>query len=66
MSSPSEKNNNAKIDSFLQGEFDFEKIKSRCPVFEVIHGDNDPLVPLGNARFLSEKLGCDVIIVKNG
>jgi uncharacterized protein len=66
VSSPSEKNNNSKIDSFLKGEFDFEKIKSHCPVFQVIHGDNDPLVPLENARFLSEKLGCAVITVKNG
>ncbi len=66
VSSPSEKNNNPKIDGFLQSEFDFETIRSHCPVFTIIHWDNDPLVPLQNAIFLWEKLWCDVIVVENG
>lgn len=66
VSSPSERNKNSKIDSFLDRGFDFEKIQSHCSLFRVIHGDNDPLVPVENARFLSEKLWCELVIVENG
>lgn len=66
VSGPSEKNNNRKIDSFLDKNFDFERIKSKCKKFSVIHGDNDPHVPLDNAKFLSQKLNGKLIVVKNG
>jgi predicted alpha/beta hydrolase family esterase len=66
VSSPSQKNNNRKLDSFLDKEFDFEKIKSKCKLFSLIHGDNDPLVPLKDAIFLSQKLQGDLITIKNG
>jgi len=61
-----EKNNNKEIDSFLDKKFDFEKIKLNCEDFIIIHGDNDPNVPLDNARFLSKELNCELIIVENG
>jgi len=66
VSGPSEKNNNRKIDSFLDKNFDFEKIKSNCKKFSMIHGDNDPNVPLDNAKFLSQKLNGELTIVENG
>ena len=66
VSGPSEKNQNRKIDSFLDKNFNFEKIKSKCKKFSIIHGDNDPNVPLDNAKFLSEKLNGDLIFVENG
>lgn len=66
VSSPSEKNENKKIDTFLDTEFDFEKIRSSCSAFVIIHGDNDPLVPLSNAQSLSEKLWGGLIMIKNG
>jgi uncharacterized protein len=66
VSGPSEKNNNRKIDSFLDGNFDFDKIKSKCGKFTIIHGDNDPNVPLDNAKFLSEKLNGELFVVENG
>jgi predicted alpha/beta hydrolase family esterase len=66
VSSPSEKNENKKIDTFLDTEFDFEKIRSSCNTFVIIHGDNDPLVPLSNAQFLSEELWGGLIMIKNG
>lgn len=56
VSSPSVKNNNNKLDSFLNSSFDFGVIRSKCSKFSIIHGDNDPLVPQENAQFLSEKL----------
>ena len=66
VSGPSEKNNNRKIDSFLNKEFDFVKIKSHCKAFSIIHGDNDQNVPLDNAKFLSKKLDSELIIIPNG
>lgn len=66
VSGPSEKNNNRKIDSFLDKNFDFGKIKSNCKKFAIIHGDNDPNVPLDNAKFLSQELNGELVIVENG
>lgn len=66
VSGPSEKNNNSKIDNFLETPFDFENIKSKCKSFVIIHGDNDPNVPLRNAEFLSKELNGQLTIIKNG
>lgn len=66
VSGQSEKNNNRKIDSFLNKNFDFGKIKSNCKKFAIIHGDNDPNVPLDNAKFLSQKLNGELVIIENG
>ncbi len=66
VSGPSEKNNNRKIDSFLDKKFDFAKIKSNCKKFVIIQGDNDPNVPLDNAKFLSQELSGQLVIVENG
>lgn len=66
ISSPSEKNNNRKIDSFLDKNFDFEKIKSKCKAFSIIHGDNDLNIPLDNAKFLSQNINGELIIVEKG
>ncbi|MBA3732791.1 serine hydrolase family protein [Patescibacteria group bacterium] len=66
VSGPSEKNNNRKIDSFLETPFDFETIKSKCDAFTVIHGDNDPNVPLDNAKTFSRELNANLVVVENG
>lgn len=66
VSGPSEKHKIKKLDSFLDQEFDFEKIRSKCKAFSIIHGDNDPVVPLSNAKILSGKLKGELILVKNG
>lgn len=63
---PCEKNNNKKLDSFLDTPFDFETIRSHCQACSIIHGDNDPLVPLQNAQILSEKLHAPLRIIQNG
>lgn len=66
VSGPSEKNGNHKIDNFLEEPFDFEKIKQACQQFVVIHGDNDPNVPLDNARTLAHGLKGELVVVENG
>ena len=66
VSGPSEKNGNKKIEHFLENPFDFKMIRSKVSKCAVVHGDNDPVVPLNNARFLSEKLGCELIVIVGG
>lgn len=57
---------NKTLDEFLNTPFDFEKIKSKVSKFVVIHGDNDPRVPLSDAEILSTELDASLVIVKNG
>lgn len=66
VSGPSEKNNNRKIDSFLETGFDFSKILSLCGKYGVIQGDNDPNVPMSNAEYLAEQLSAELVVVPNG
>ena len=63
---PSEKTSSSKIDNFFNKDFNFDKIRLNCQKFCIIHGDNDPLVPIENAKFLSQKFNGELIIVKNG
>ncbi|MFH1162344.1 MAG: alpha/beta hydrolase [Candidatus Jorgensenbacteria bacterium] len=66
VSGPIEKTETKEIDNFLDKPFDYESIKSKAKKFAIIHGDNDPCVPLNNAETLSKELGGELIIVKNG
>ncbi len=66
VSGPSEKNNNRKIDTFLETPFDYQKAKTKCGKFLIIHGDNDPNVPVSNAGTLSRELGGELVLVPNG
>jgi len=66
VSSPSEKNTNRKLHSFLESEFDFGKIRKSAKQFIVIHGDNDQLVPVEQAVYLADTLNSPLILIKNG
>ncbi len=66
VSGPSQKITIEKIAHFIDTPFDFETITSRCAKFAVIHGDDDPVVPLSHAGYLSEKLKCDLVIIHEG
>lgn len=66
VSGPSEKINNEKAAGFLATPINFVKIQEHTLRFAVIHGDDDPVVPLQNGAFLAEKLGCDLVIVHQG
>lgn len=52
--------------SFIKDGFDWDKIKQSCPSIKIIHGDNDPYVPLEHAKYISENLGAPLDIIKNG
>lgn len=66
VSGPAEKTTNEKVAHFLNTPIDFEKIHSRVTKFAVIHGDDDPVVPIKNGGFLAEKLHCDLVIIHQG
>ncbi len=54
------------IDNFLTPEFNYEKIKSVCNKFVVVHGRDDEIVPLEHAEIISQNLDCELIIIENG
>ena len=66
VSGPSEKIHNTKSTGFLQKPFDFENILSKVTSFSIIHGDDDPIVPIQNAGYLAEKLHCDLVVIHEG
>lgn len=57
---------NASIQAFLQPPFDFEKIRSKIGTACVIHGDDDPLVPVHHAEMLAKHLSAKLVIVPQG
>ncbi len=50
------------VDPFINTEFDFEKIKSVCDNFTIIHADNDNKVPFSHAEFFEKNLDCKLIV----
>ena len=54
-----------KIKSFFETPIDFQKIKSHCSDFVVIHSDNDPYVSLKEGNIFKEKLGAKLIVKHN-
>ena len=66
VSSPSERNDNPKIDSFMLPPFDLAALKSKAGKWVVIHGDDDPFVPTSNAKALASGLGAELIWVPGG
>jgi len=51
--------------TFVTKDFDWNKIKENCAKFFMFHSDKDPYVPLEKAEELKEKLGAELIIIKN-
>jgi predicted alpha/beta hydrolase family esterase len=66
VSGPSQKNNNEKIDNFLEAPFNFPDLRLKFVKCVIIHGDDDPLVPLSNAEILAKELGGELIIISHG
>jgi hypothetical protein len=50
---------------WLTTPLDFAKIKKAAGKFTAIFSDNDPYVPLENAKDFEEKLGAKIVFVKN-
>ena len=52
--------------SFIDGGFDWNAVQSQGCDIDIIHGDNDPYVPVSHAKILSDKLNVPLNIIKNG
>ncbi len=65
-SGPIEKTENKNIANFLEQPFDFADIQSKVKKVVVIHGDNDPNVPLAQAETVARELGAELIVIENG
>jgi len=61
-----EKEDHNLVNNFMSQDFDFNYLKSVCQNFTIIHGDNDPDVPFSDALYLKEKLGANLISIKDG
>lgn len=53
------------LDELFTKPFEWEKIKSHCKKFIILHSDNDPYATLSHAQHLAEKLKGDLVIFKD-
>ena len=51
--------------TFVNKEFNWDKIKNNCCNFTLYHSDNDPYVSIEKAKELSNKLNSKLNIIKN-
>lgn len=52
--------------SFIAPPFDWDTIKNSKSDITLIHGDNDPYVPLPQPSLIADKLGIDLHLLKEG
>ena len=50
--------------TFVDKDFDWEKIKNNCKQFYLFHSDNDPYVPLEKGKELGEKVDSEIILIE--
>ncbi len=50
--------------TFVNKEFNWDKIKTNCKSFYIFHSDNDPYVPIEKAEELATKLGVKTNIIQ--
>lgn len=51
---------------FLKDTFDWETIRTNANEYILLHGDNDPYVPLRYAHSLQANLWAKLVVIKNG
>jgi len=66
VSTPCSLNNNNKIVEFLNADFNWDIIGNYKNSVVVIHGSNDPYVPISDAKEIKNKLNAKLIIIKDG
>ena len=52
--------------SFVNRNFDWEKIRGNAEIFRIYNGDDDPYVPLAQGQELAERLGVMCHVIRNG
>ncbi len=50
--------------TFMEKEFDWEKIRRNCGAFYLYGSENDPYVPLQMERELARRLGAELILIR--
>lgn len=50
------------IRSFVENDFDWEKIKSKAGRFVIINSDNDPFIELEEGKRLADLLGAELVV----
>jgi len=65
-SAPCNLNKNDKIAGFLNTGFNWDAIKNYKNSAVVIHGSNDPYVPISDAEEIKNKLNAELIIIQDG
>ncbi len=51
------------LKGLFEKPFDFEKIKTKARRFTFLHGADDPICPLDGAKYLTERLEGELIVV---
>lgn len=54
------------IRKFIEASFDWDKIRKKAKKFFVIHGANDPVVPVEFGKEVADKLAAEFILERNG
>jgi predicted alpha/beta hydrolase family esterase len=52
--------------TFVDKEFDWDRIKRHCEFFTIIHSDDDPYIPLSVSTKFAKRLGTKPIVIKGG
>ncbi len=65
-SAPCHQNGNLKIVDFLRTDFNWQDMKNKIKHVHVIHGADDPLVPVSDAKEIAEQLDGKLILIPNG
>jgi predicted alpha/beta hydrolase family esterase len=53
------------IETFVEKQFEWGKIRRNCKKFYVINSDDDPYVPLEQGRHIAKNLKTELIVLKN-
>jgi len=60
------KKESSRISEFLREDFNWSIIKNKVNKVVVIHGDDDPSVPISDAEKIIKELEGELIVIKNG
>lgn len=66
VSTPCAPTGNPAISEFLASPFAWSRIREKAGRVSVVHGDNDPLVPLADAETIARELGGALTVIPNG
>lgn len=56
----------ASLSGMFRTPFDFDAIRKHAERFVFVHADDDPYCPLPGAKYLSEKLGGEFVLLRGG